>query len=220
MRVDRTSVVLCILLCAIVFAPRAVLAHGSGLWDAGAEADSTAALLVSIDFEPPNGVRRADPAMYTSFDAYVVLEGANAGNLPGGLRTLTLRLGVTNGTSSPPEFESLLPKKLVLGGWREGIMMASAPCTADEHVVVGVLHLFYLGKPGAVRILDHPEFPRWVVDCENVDHRFRIGSHGGIHSDPPPVDTLEQPGGVSAPGTVMDAVPGADTGSHEGHDHE
>ena len=66
-------------------------------------------------------------------------------------------------------------------------MMASAPCAAEEHIVIGVLHLFYLGKPGSVTILDHPDFPRWVVDCEDEARVFEVGSHGGIHSDPPPV---------------------------------
>ena len=157
------------LLCAGALVGTAAGAHGEGHWDADAVADTTAPLVVSIDFDPPNGVRRADPAMYTSFDAYVVLDGANPGNLPGGLRTLTLRLGVTDGTSSAPQFESLLPGKLVMGGWREGIMMASAPCSAEEHIVIGVMHLFYLGKPGVVSVLDHPDFPRWIVDCEDEE---------------------------------------------------
>ncbi len=188
MRFDQESAVLCVvLLFAVAFFSGTALAHGEGFWDTDAVADTTAPILMSIDFDPPNGVRRADPAMYTSFDAYVVLDGANPGNLPGGLRTLTLRLGVSEGTSSTPQFESLLPKKLVMGGWREGIMMASAPCTAEEHIVIGVLHLFYLGKPGSVTILDHPDFPRWVVDCEDEARVFEIGSHGGIHADPPPV---------------------------------
>ncbi len=212
MLIDRTSVVLCVLFLAVASFPCAALAHGGGVWDVDAMADSTAPILVSIDFDPPNGVRRAEPAMYTSFDAYVVLDGANPGNLPGGLRTLTLRLGVGDGTSSTPQFESLLPKKLVMGGWREGIMMASAPCTAEEHIVIGVLHLFYLGKPGSVSILDHPDFPRWVVDCEDEAHAFEIGSHGGIHSDPPPVVESDHPGGLPAPD--------AGGASHEGHNHE
>jgi len=191
-RIDRKSASVCILFFVVASVPCAALADESAIWDADAVADSTAPLLVSIDFDPPNGVRRADPAVYTQLDAYVVLDGANPGNLPGGLRTITLRLGVSEGTSSPPEFESLLPKKLMLGGWREGVMMASVPCVAEEDIVLGVLHLFYLGKPGSVMVLDHPDFPRWVVDGENVDHRFQIGSHGGIHSDPPPVDEGEQ----------------------------
>ncbi len=214
MRAGRKSAAVCILFFVIASAPRAALADESGLWDVEAVADSTAPLQVSIDFDPPNGARRADPAMYTLFDAYVVLDGANPGNLPGGLRTLTLRLGVSDGTSSPPEFESLLPKKLMLGSWREGIMMASVPCAAKEHIVVGVLHLFYLGKPGSVMILDHPDFPRWVVDGENVDRRFQIGSHGGIHSDPPPVDEHQQSDGPVAPDVATD------TESLEGHGHE
>ncbi len=176
---------LAVLVCVL---PESAAAHGAAGWDADAVADTAAPLVVSIDFDPPNAVRRADPAVYTSFDAYVVLNRANPGNLPGGLRAITLRFDVTQATSSAPQFESLLPSKLVMGGWREGITLASAPCSAEDHTVIGVLHLFYLGKPGAVRVLDHPDFPRWAVDCEDERHTFQIGSHGGIHSDPPPVE--------------------------------
>ncbi len=161
-----------------------VSGHMGAGWPAEAVADSSARLVLSIDFDPPNRVRRSDPAPYTPVEAYVVLEGVNPGNLPGGLRTVTLRLGVTGGMSSEPHFESLLPKKFVIGGWREGLVIASVPCSAENPVVIGVLHLFYLGKPGIVRVLDHPDFPRWVVDCEDEPHSFEIGSPGGIHCDP------------------------------------
>ncbi len=224
-RAPRASVIVSVLtVCALTLGSGAwshAWAHGGGHWNEDAVADTSAPLVVSVDFDPPNGVRRADPALYTSFDAYVVLTGANPANLPGGLRTITLRLAVSEGTSSTPRFESLLPSKLVIGGWRDGLMMASAPCEADDAIVLGVLHLFYLGKPGVVEVRDHPDYPRWIVDCEDVDHRYVVGSIGGIHRDPPPVE----PGGKHDHGAdggheddPHDHGPGDD---HDGdpHDH-
>lgn len=186
-------------------------AHGRGDWAQEAVVDTAAVLRVSIDFDPPNQVRRADPAVNTFVDAYIVLEGGNPGNLPGGLRTLTLRLGVTEKMSSDAVFESLLPGTVTMGDWRDGLMLASAPCAATDPVVIGVLRVFYRGEPGEVTILEHPDYAWWAVDCDDEAHVYAIGSHGGVHCDPPVVE--ERIYELTRPVRAEDEDP-----SHDGHD--
>jgi len=129
---------------------------------------------------------RADPADFTSVPAYVVLVDIAAGTEIG-MEVISFKLAVTTGTSSPPSFTSLLPGGLAIGSWDEGITLASTECLPGPIVYVGRLDLFYLGVPGAVTIEDHPEYPRWVVDCNEpgeVDY-YCVWSHGGVNQDPP-----------------------------------
>ncbi len=150
-----------------------------------AEGDSSSPIRLYIDFDPPNRVHTISPDVNDEVDAYVMVDCINPGNLPGGLRTISFRLAVDADVSARPWFESLLPGEMRVGNWRDGITMASAPCTGESPVAIGVLHLRYLGKPGVVRILDHPQFPRWIVNCESGTTRYCVASDGGIGMSAP-----------------------------------
>ena len=58
MLIDRTSVVLCVLFLAVASFPCAALAHGGGVWDVDAMADSTAPILASNDVYIAGSARR------------------------------------------------------------------------------------------------------------------------------------------------------------------
>ncbi len=135
-----------------------------------------------IDFDPGNYVTRIDPAPYTTADAYIMLEMFNSGV---GFTTVSFDIDVTPGMSSPPSFESLLPGGLSIGLWEEGITLSSTECIdpALHPYPIAVAHLFYLGTPGDITIQDHPDYPRWVVDCNDNVHIYCVLWNGGVGKD-------------------------------------
>jgi len=104
-----------------------------------------------IDFDPPNFAHRADPPIYTSVDAYLMLDLTYSGEP--GFASVSFRLDVTPGMSSPPAFTNLLPGDLAIGNWETGITVASTECITTFPAQVAVLTLFYLGVPGDVSVL-------------------------------------------------------------------
>ncbi len=132
-----------------------------------------------IDFDPGNYQPQAYPDAYTSVDAYVMLEMFGSGV---GFTTISFQLDVTPGTSSPPSYESLLPGGLSIGNWEEGITLSSTECIdlGQHPYPIAVVHLFYLGAPGDIIIGDHPDYPRWVVDCDDQVHIYCVLWHGGV----------------------------------------
>ncbi|MBU1246287.1 MAG: hypothetical protein ABIJ20_00010 [Nanoarchaeota archaeon] len=113
-----------------------------------------------IDFDPPNYVHNIDPPEYTAFDAYIMLD-----NIDLGMTVVSFAVDIDGGITAPPSFESLLPGGLVIGDYDTGITLASTECKPDNPLSVAVLHCFSLGGSGKIRITDHPDYPRWVVDC-------------------------------------------------------
>ena len=133
-----------------------------------------------VDFVPGSYVSRIDPDPYTAFDAYIMLEMSASGV---GFTTVSFKVNVTPGTSSPPSFESLLPGGLSIGNWEEGITISSTECIEPmvHPYAIAVAHLFYLGTPGDIIIGDHPDYPRWVVDCYDNVQIYCVLWHGGVN---------------------------------------
>lgn len=134
-----------------------------------------------IDFDPPNFVHRIQPEPGATVHAYVCFS-----DLSMGLTTVCFRL--TDAVSEYPDvfsswsFENLLPGGLAIGDPFTGITLASTECMTDAVVVAGVLHLEYLGGEGCIELLDHPDYPRWVIDCNDpgqVDYYIASG-HGTV----------------------------------------
>lgn len=137
-----------------------------------------------IDFDPPNFAHRVDPPIYTAFDAYLMLDLTYSGE--SGFASVSFRLDVTPGVSSPPAFANLLPGNLGIGNWETGITLASTECITTFPAQVAVLSLYYLGTPGDVAIYDHPDYPRWLVNCDDPGMAFYycMYSFGGVGKDP------------------------------------
>jgi len=80
-------------------------------------------------------------------------------------------------------FVSLLPDGHVWGPWDEGTVLVSPYCLTDRFLYVARISFVYLGTPGDIRILDHPEYPRWVMDCHEpsaeLDY-YCVWMHGGV----------------------------------------
>jgi len=89
-------------------------------------------------------------------------------------------------------FTNLLPGDLAIGAWNTGITIASTECMSTNPVVVGYLNLFPIAVGEAwISILDHPDYPGWVVDCAlpngEVDF-FTVLSDGSINGGSPVED--------------------------------
>ena len=143
-----------------------------------------------IDFDPSVGIDNLIiPELYDPFDAYVVVD-----QMANGMTTCCFALSVTPGMSATTDFEPLLPGMMTIGNWATGITVTSTEgeCLGmgGEPVNIGVLHMLYLGVPGDVMLLDHPDYPRWVIDCTfpGLVNYYCVLSHGGVGKDPLPGD--------------------------------
>ena len=67
--------------------------------------------------------------------------------------------------------------------------MSSQYCESEDPELVGFVSMFYLGGSCSIEILDHDEYPRWVVDCDDpweIDEYcvYMNGSIGGAELPP------------------------------------
>ena len=133
---------------------------------------------------------RIDPWSGMFFYAYfglvrlgVVDDGAD------GLTMVSFAASIQLETVIPLNFENLLPGDLSIGSWDEGITLVSTECISlsyGEVVYLGRLGLLYVMGSGDVLVVDHPEYPRWVVDCEEPEgglYSYCVWTHGGIAKD-------------------------------------
>ncbi len=119
---------------------------------------------VSFDDTGAGGlVHQYDMTVYTAFNAYFCF-----GGLDMGLTVVSFMINdpMTEypGLFANQSFTNLLD--IIVGDPYEGMSLASTTCRTGDVVVVGYLNLFPIEVgPCCVRILDDPQFPRWVVDC-------------------------------------------------------
>ena len=150
---------------------------------------------VCIDFSGTatswsNVQSRIAPDLYEPFDAYICIYGINA------FSGISFTGYVTPGMSSNTWFTNLLPGSISIGAWDVGISMASTECHTERFVYLAKLDLIYTGTPGDVMILDHPDYPRWVVDCHEpypeLDF-YCVEAHGTIGAGVCPESECDEP---------------------------
>ena len=131
-----------------------------------------------VDFDPPNRLHYVTPAAFTTIYAYICF-----GDLTMGLAGCSFMINDVMvdcpGVFAPPSFTNLLPGDLAIGNYLTGITLASTECMPGPDVCVGFVTLFYLGGECCVEVLDHPDYPRWVVDCNDGVDYYCILAHGG-----------------------------------------
>ena len=156
-----------------------------------------------IDFDPPNRIHAVDPAPYSTFNAYVCF-----GDLDMGLTSASFAiqdpLVSCPGAFAPPSFTNTLPGDLAIGNIWTGITLSSTGCEDPPEVCVGYLTLFYLGVPCCIEILDHPDYPRWITDCNDpaqVDF-YCLSSHGSIGGASCPEGDCDSPTDESTWGSI------------------
>ncbi|MCK4510873.1 hypothetical protein KAW64_03995 [bacterium] len=135
-----------------------------------------------IDFDPPNYGHEVYPAAFEAVDAYVMFSTPDF--LWSGLTSVSFALEVTPGMGSSYEFTPLLPGDLAVGDWNSGITVLSTECvpTTDAPIMIGRLSFVYEGTPGYVAIVDHPDYPRWTMNCDDPAEPFSycVCWHGGV----------------------------------------
>jgi len=136
-----------------------------------------------IDFDPPNYVHEVYPELFEVVDAYVMFSTPDF--LWNGLTAVSFTLEVTNGMADAQSFTPLLPGGVAVGQWYTGVTVTSTDCVPTEFpVMIGRLSFVYNGLPGYIAIGDHPDFPRWIIDCSEPGEMFEycVHRHGGVHN--------------------------------------
>jgi len=120
---------------------------------------------------------RIDPELYDVVDAYLCIYGINE------FVGICLAVGVSSEIQCAAlGYTSLLPDSHVWGPWEEGTYLCSPVCLYDRFLYFARVSFVYLGGSGDIMILDHQEYPRWVLDCSSpaeVDY-YCVWMHGGV----------------------------------------
>ncbi len=119
-----------------------------------------------LDFDPPNYVHAAELELYSTTYLYLCLDNAEQG-----VSSLSFRLSDFTeeypGVFAPPGWgEVLWPSDLPTCGPFMGMTISPHECQlgVPENPAYR-LSLFYLGGSCCIQLLDHDDWPRWVVDC-------------------------------------------------------
>ena len=96
------------------------------------------------------------------------------------------------GVVATQAFTNLLPGNLGIGdAFVGGITIASTDCMLAPFQYFGYVSFFYLSGACTIEVLDHTEYPRWVVDCMlpngAVDY-YCVWKQGGLGMAAPPGD--------------------------------
>jgi len=137
-----------------------------------------------ISFDPAGDPLQnaVDATPYTTVNAYLCL-----GCVEGGMTTVSFLINNVTaecpGVIATQAFTNLMPGNLAIGdAFAGGVTIASTECMLMDPVIVGSVDCFYLGGACCIQILDHAEYPRWVVDCQDpgqVDY-YCLAGHGSI----------------------------------------
>ncbi len=142
---------------------------------------------MAADYAAVEAGARTDPAAYTAGTAYIGLCDYNSWT------TISLKVEIDAGVSSPPAFTSHLPGGLAIGDWTTGgiTLSSTEPISYDDEgpfFMFGSASLFYLGVAGEFKIVDHDDYPRWVVDTGDTVDFYCTWQNGGVLMDPTPVE--------------------------------
>jgi hypothetical protein len=134
-----------------------------------------------VTFDQGAEVARLDPTPYTLGHAYVCLKRVDAG-----FTTVSLAMAVDAGVSLSTSWASLLPGGLAIGAWPTGITISSTECMTGEYVCIGDGSFVWTGTAGMITVVDHPDYPRWVVDCVGGVDFYCLETNAGVFMDPIP----------------------------------
>ena len=134
-----------------------------------------------VTFDAGTEVDRLDPTPYTLGNAYICLK-----NIDAGFTTVSLMTVVDAGLSISTSWASLLPGGLVIGAFDTGVTLASTDCMLGEFVCIAEGSFVWTGTAGMIAVVDHPEYPRWVVDCIGDTDVYCLANNAAVFMDPVP----------------------------------
>ena len=148
------------MLAAVLIAALAVPAFAQGL-------NPQVNAYISFDPAGDPAQNAVTPDAFTTVDAYFCL-----GCIADGMTTVSFLLSNSlsgcPGVMATQSFVNLMPGNLAIGdAFTTGVTIASTECMDTDPVIVGYGTYFYLGGACCIEILDHPDYPRWVVDCQD-----------------------------------------------------
>ena len=154
-----------------------------------------------ITFDPAGDplMNAVAPAPYTTVNAYFAL-----GCVEGGMTVVSFLLNSAMadcpGVIATQSFVNLMPGGLAIGDafTAPGITIASTECMTMDPVIVGYGTYFYLGGACSIELLDHVDYPRWVVDCQEpgVVDFYCLAGHGSVGGAVSPEPEVCPCGGV------------------------
>ena len=153
-----------------------------------AAANPTAGDWTYVSFDPSGDPSQDEltPAQFTTINAFIVGDFQDWGYE--GWVTVSFRLNDVlaeyPGVMGTQEFVNLMPGNLAVGNPFDavGVTIASTECLPGElPVVIGYASYFYLGGSCTISILDHGDYPRWVVDCQDPGQVFYYEPIGEGH---------------------------------------
>lgn len=119
-----------------------------------------------VDFDPPNYDHAITPAPYTTAEGYLVLNLEYA--WPQEVSAVSFRVDIVPWPDTEPSFETLHQLSIAEGDWREGVTIGFGECIdVSQPVPIARFSFLYTGGAHDVLILDHPEYPRWLLDCSD-----------------------------------------------------
>jgi len=152
---------------------------------------------IYVDFDPPNYVHEIAPTPYTTISAYVCLDHVSIGVTGVCFRMEDPAVGCP-GVCVASSWVPYWPHPISYPDpWDppSGACVSSTECIeAEAVVVVGQITLFYLGGSCCLELLDHLDYPRWVLGCEDppgIDE-YCVLSHGSIGGASCPEGDCEQ----------------------------
>jgi hypothetical protein len=129
-----------------------------------------------VDFDPPNYVHYLlDQPMGQYTDVGCLMLDC----IPGGITTVSLKVTVVGDLNGSITFTNILPGDLAIGAWDTGITLSSTDCMLDDPLCFATFTVFTFGGSADIIIGDHPDFPRWVVDCADGTDFYCVLAHGG-----------------------------------------
>ena len=131
-------------------------------------------------------VPRVDPALFEEITAYVTVSCPSS--TFDNLASISFAIDIPLGMGTPPVYSSLLPGGQVVGAWESGITLLSTEPVYDGVIYVCSIDFIYIGQPGLIRVLEHPNYPLWVTNGDGFVVYYCVGQHGGVLMDPPIVD--------------------------------
>ena len=124
---------------------------------------------------------RLNPTPFQQDDVYLCLK-----NIDEGFVSMTVAVVPDAGVVTSLAWTVLIPGGLSLGDWTVGATVSGSGCVTDPIVVVASGNSYFMGNPGQIRIQDHADYPRWVVDCNDVVDFYCHEANVGVLMDPDP----------------------------------
>ncbi len=117
-------------------------------------------------------------APYSTHSAYLMLT-CGQGDEYTSLSAISFAIGYTPGSMVATGYTSLISNVVITGDWETGITLAATEPIMTSQVPVARIDLLYMA-PGYLMVLDHPDYPRWVVTGTSDMYPYCLVNNAGL----------------------------------------